>query len=68
MMRHAGPMAGAQLYSPRHRDVQESSGKEETADGGGRVAGQHGEGLGGLQKTTGDGGDFQVHGVSDDGG
>ena len=47
--------------------MQEKSGKEETTDGGGSVAGQHGEGLQGLQETTGDSGDFQVPGAGDDG-
>ena len=47
--------------------MQERSGKEETEDGRGRVAGQHGEGLQGLRETTGDGGNFQVPGAGDDG-
>ena len=48
--------------------MQERSGKEERADGRGRVAGQHGEGHRGLWETTGDGGKFQVPGAGDDGG
>ena len=67
-MRHSVPVAGTQWYAPFQRDVQERSGKEETSDGGGRVAGQHREGLRGLQETTGDGGKFQVPGAGDDGG
>ena len=36
MMQHAGPVAGTQQETPRHRDVQEKGGTEETADGGDR--------------------------------
>ena len=48
--------------------MQERSGKEETADGGGRVAGQHRERLRGLGETNGDIGNFQVTRAGDDGG
>ena len=48
--------------------MQERSGKEETADGGGRVVGQHRGGLWDLQENTWDGGDIQVPGAGDDGG
>ena len=37
MMRHADPVAGTQRETPRHRDVQERGGTEETADGGDRA-------------------------------
>ena len=44
-MQHAGPVAGTKQETPRHRNVQERGGTEETANGGDRAEVKHGEGL-----------------------
>ena len=67
-MLHAGPMAGTKRQVPRHHNVQERGGAEEKTDGGGRVAGQHVEGLRGLRETTRDGSNVQISGAGNDSG
>ena len=44
-MRHASPMVDPQWETSGDRDVQEWGGEEETATGGEKAAGKHGDGL-----------------------
>ena len=44
-MRHAGPVAAPKQETQDHRDEQEWGGEEETATGGDRDTGNHGDGL-----------------------
>ena len=44
-MRHAGTVAVPQWETQEHRDVQDWDREEETATGGDRDAGKHGDGL-----------------------
>ena len=64
---HAGPVADPQWETSGYRDVQEWGGAEETATGGDRAAGKHGDGLRGLWETTRGGTKFQLPGENNDG-
>ena len=44
-MRHAGPVEVHKLETQEHRDVKEWGGEEETATGGDKDTGKHGDGL-----------------------
>ena len=54
-MRHAGSVSVPKRETQENRDVQEWVGEEETATGGGRDMGKHGDGLRGLREVTQDG-------------
>ena len=44
-MRYAGPLAYTKRKSPCHRTVRHGGGSEEAAVSGGRIEGEHGEGI-----------------------
>ena len=67
-MRHAGPVTGPKWEVPRHRNVQEWGGAEETADSGDRTEGKNGEGLQGLREANQSGPQLQIPGADNDGG
>ena len=67
-MRHAGPVAGPKWEAPRHRDVQEWGGAEETTNGGDQIVRKQSDGLQVLREATGSGPQFQKPWADNDGG
>ena len=67
-VQHAGALASAERAASRHCSVRQGGREKATTDGGRGDAGEWGEGLSGLRKTTRVGYLFQISGAGLDGG